>query len=250
MLGGTVIICDALRQDYCIREAIQCLQAFCDEIVVLDAGSTDGTREYIWDLTQHPRTKLVSVTNEEWLAQQGRTKLSYFTNVARDFLSTTWHFNLQADEILHQHCIWTVRNAIETASDDVQAFRVTRINLWGDPYHQLNVPQDRKPVSTEIIRLARTQYDSYDDAESLQAPAVDTILHDARIYHMGFVRDRRKHLVKIRHIQDEVFLIDHDKRIDGMTEFDPWAMGFTHEDVEPIKEPLPVFIQDWARTRP
>lgn len=160
-------------------------------------------------------------------------------------LDTEWNFYLQADEIIHENSFPLIRNCIDL---DVQAYLVSRFNLWGSPYTMLDVPQERKPCSSEVIRLAKSGFRCIGDAESLGVPNCmnGTNIH---IYHMGFVRDPVKHLEKIRHIQDDVFLIEHDKRIDGMDKFDPWKF-FSREDVIPIpEEGLPKFIKQWAHDR-
>lgn len=236
--------------DYCYKEAIQCLRELCDYVVVVDCGSDDNTVE---NLRQFEDNKcLVMYRNkEEWDLIKGREKLSYFTNIAIDKtreLGYEWQFNLQADEIIHERSFPYIWGAI---GENNKAYFCTRINLWGNSKYQLNVPQERKPVSTEIIRLAHTNFYSYDDAESLCVPLASTeYLNDIRVYHMGFIRDKRKHIEKIKHIQDEVFLIDHDKRVDNMTNgFDPMAMGFTKDDLIPVSEPLPKFIKSWAEAR-
>lgn len=236
------------KQDYHFIQTLDCLYAFCDEVVVC-CGGDDGTVEDIlkWVIGK-PGVKVIKFTQEEWDSQQGREKLSYFSNMAISFLSTDWNFYLQCDEILHESCYKDVRSIIEIVDDAVMC---SRINLWATPYTMLNVPQDRKPVSTEVIRLAKTNYRCFDDAESIGANNVSMqFIDNIRIYHTGFVRDKDKHLVKIKHMQEEVFLWDVDKRIhDNQDGFDCWKWGFYPEDVTPITEPLPFIIKAWAHAR-
>lgn len=254
-LGGSTFVYNGIEQDYNFIETLECLYELCDEVSIA-YGGTDGTVElfYKWynrKLLIEEITKTIwvhEITEEEWHSQQGREKLSYFSNIAIGMLTTDYNFYLQSDEILHESSFPFIRQAIETGQE---AFLVTRHNLWASPYTMLNVPQNRKPVSTEVIRLAKTQYRCVDDAESLGVSSLNTeFVNDIRIYHMGFVRDKNKHLVKIKHMQEKVFLWDVDKRIHDNTDgFDCWKWGFFPEDVVPIKEPLPKFIQAWAKER-
>src|SRR5690606_25582329 len=146
-----------------------------------------------WADSKDWRNKSIQAANilkEEWDSQVGREKLSYFSNLAIDMLSTDWNFYLQADEILHEDSFPFVRKAIEDPQAD--GYLIRRLNLWRDPLHMLNVPQERKPVSTEVIRLAKTKFRCVDDAESLGVTGMVGILGDIDnmvIYHMGFVRD-------------------------------------------------------------
>lgn len=246
-LGGTLFLYNAKSQDYCYAEAIWCLHDLCDEVVVLDAGSTDGTREHLWQLKeQYPKMKLILSLDGEWAEQKGYQKLSYFTNKAIQHLTTDWNFNLQGDEIIDQKCFYDIREAIEDPF--AEAYVVKRINLWKDPYHYLNVVQERKPCSTEIVRLARSRYQSFSDAESISAPASIEYLNNITIFHFGFVRDKRIHVQKIKHMQSEIFLTTPDAKLEGMEVFDP-SKWFDDKDLLPITEELPVFIQDWAKER-
>ena len=245
-LGGSIFVHNGITQDYCIEESIKCLQEFCDEVVIMDAGSTDGTRDLIYSLT-NSKTYVLSVGNNEWLAQEGKWKLSHFTNMAISALGTDYNFNLQADEILHEKSYDAVRRAIET---DLEAFMCTRINLWGNPNTMLHVEHHRQPCSNQIIRLAKTQFRSYDDAESLSVPCVyGDFLNDIRIYHMGFVRKREIHPNKIRHMQGEVFRVGIDSKLEGMDFFDPYKWFDKEKDLMPIQEDLPLIIQNWAKER-
>lgn len=245
-LGGSTFVYNAIRQDYCIIESLECLYELCDEVSIAYGGD-DGTIELINNWARGRKgIILIPFTQDQWHEQKGREKLSYFSNLAIAALDTELVYYQQADEVTHEASFPFVRQAI---AEPVEAFLVTRINLWHSPYTMLNVPQERKPCSTEVIRLAKVRNRCVNDAESLGvAYCVDNYLKDIRIYHMGFVRSKVKHLEKIRHIQDDVFLIDHDKRIDSMTEFDSYAF-FSQDDVIPIPEPLPKFITQWAKAR-
>ena len=80
-LGGTLFCYNGIKHDYCISEAINSLKALCDEIVLLDAGSDDGTAELMQSFADE-KTKVICLPKEEWNRHQGREKLAYFTNIA------------------------------------------------------------------------------------------------------------------------------------------------------------------------
>lgn len=246
-LGGSTFVYNGIKQDYCFIETLNCLYDLCDYVAIA-YGGTDGTVKAVEDWASN-KLNIIKIwfSEDHWHSKKGREKLSYFSNLAIEALPTDWNFYLQSDEILHENSFSSVRAAILS---NTHAHLVTRYNLWGSPYTMLNVVQERKPCSTEVIRLAHSQYRCVGDAESLGVMRVSgDYLNDIRIYHMGFVRDSVKHLDKIRHIQDDIFLIDHDKRIDGMEKFDPWKF-FTPEDVIPIpQEGLPKYIKQWAYDR-
>lgn len=252
-LGGPTFCWNGIEQDYCFLETLDCLYDLCDEVSVV-YGGTDGTVEAInkwiglkdWS---NKRIHAATISEAEWEAQKGREKLSYFSNLAIDMLNTDWIFYLQCDEILHEDSFQFVREAIK--NEECAAFFVKRLNLWFDPYHTLNVPQERKPCSSEVIRLTRSQFRCIDDAESVGVTGKVGILGDIdtmMIFHMGFVRDGKKHLVKIKNMLTQVFGWENDKRAENCDTFIPERF-FSREDVVPIPRPLPKYIEDWVKER-
>lgn len=245
-LTGVTWAYNAISQDYCLSECVASLKEFCKEVIVLDAGSTDGTDELIKSF-QDKQTRIILCDNEEWKAQQGKWKLSHFTNKAIEQVSTEYFYCQQADEITSEKSYEWIERAI--AGGD-PAYMITRINLWGDPYHQLNVEHHRRPCSTEICRLSKVGYWAYDDAESIGSNVINIdFLKEIRMYHMGFVRRRDIHPQKIRHMQAEIFQVGVDQKLDGMVEFDGRAWFDYEKDLIPIQEPLPAIIQKWAEER-
>lgn len=247
-LGGSLFIRNGNKYDYCYREAILSLQAICDHVVVLDAGSDDGTQDELKKLA-NSKTTLIFCNNDEW-EEQGRErfKLAYFTNKAMAFLDTDWHLNLQADEVIHENSYDAIREAI--SDDTAHGYWCKRINLWGSSEHELNVVNERKPVGTEVLRLARNGYQSVEDAQSIHCPSAKwDYLNKIRMYHFGFVRNKYVHCEKIRHMITEIFNWEMDKKVEAMDGvFDPWA-HFSREDLIPIWEPLPEVVKEWAAER-
>lgn len=247
-LAGTLFIFNGNRYDYCFKEAIQCLLEFCDHVVVA-AGGDDRTLNDVLSIASD-RLTVIKISQETWDAEHGKEKLNYFTNVAiqhAEGLGYEYQFNLQADEILHEKSYAEIRKAIESGAD---GYLCKRINLWQSPYLQLDVPQERKPCSTEIIRLTKTKYRSVDDAENIAVPLADRYYENGiRIYHMGFVRKREVMKVKIINMQCNVFgMADYDKKLNESDIFNP-NLWFDGDDLKPIDEPLPKLIKNWAKER-
>src|SRR5690606_6434104 len=218
----------------------------CDEVVVLDAGSDDGSQDLVMEF-ENEKTKIVRLPASEWNKMRGKEKLSHYTNVAKGMLTTEWHFNLQADESVASWCFPFIRQAIER---DEEAFFCTRINMWGNSKHQLNVDHSRTPVGTKIVRLAKTKYYSVGDGEGIFAPASWDFLDKIIIHHAGFVRNKFIHTKKIENMLMNVFC--HNEMDPKITEmkgvFDPFS-SFSKDDLIPLSHPLPEFIKEWCEKR-
>lgn len=250
-LCGTLFVYNGNKFDYCFKEAIVCLFQFCDHVVIT-AGGEDGTFEDVIEICEkYPdMANVIKITNEEWEAQKGKEKLNYFTNIAIEYADRVgfqYQFNLQADEIVHENSYKAIRAAVLSGSE---GYMCRRVNLWASPYMQLNVPHNRLPCSNYVIRLAKSRYRSYDDAESLAVNNVNTDMADIiRMYHMGFVRKREVMKSKIINMQEGVFGVDHDPKLDQEELFNPDLWFDPQNDLKPIDEPLPEIIKDWAKER-
>ncbi len=245
-LGGILFIYNGRSLDYNFIETSKCLIDLCDQVVLLDAGSTDGSADELDQFKHLPQVTVVKVDNSEWKKHQGKEKLSYFTNLAMAFLTTDYYINIQGDEILADQSYPYVRKAIETG---YEAFVVKRINLWGDCNKMLIVPQDRKPCSTKVIRIAKVGYKSVDDAESIGAPAVNIFVNEIILIHYGFVRSKKAMVEKVNHMLTKIFLMSPDPKMEGMVEWDG-TKWFGEEDLVPLDIPHPKLMQDWILTRP
>lgn len=245
-LGGVLFCYNAIIHDYCVEEAISSLLEVCDEILILDAGSTDGTTEL---LTKFVSSKCVVVQlgKEEWEKRHGREKLSYFQNLAKAMLTTDYYFLLQADEVLSEESFYFIKDAIAM---NQEAYFVKRINLWGDCNSFINVPENRQPCSTQIIRLAKINYVSVGDGESIDAPAKEWFIDKIKIFHYGFVRKKEVMKSKIINMQENVFELGyHDPKLDQSNVFDS-TLWFKGDELSPLKDKHPKFITEWINTRP
>lgn len=249
-LGGSLFIRNGEKYDYCYKEAIQCLLEFCDKVVVC-VVPTDADDRTIWEVLNmadgNQKLNVRIVEDRYWQAMefQNKHRLSIFTNYAIEMLDTDYVFNLQGDEVVCPSSYEYIRKAINEGSE---GYLCSRINLWGSPKTQLNVPHERKPCSTEIVRLTKTCYRAYDDAESIAAPVDSKYLEQIKIWHMGFVRSRKVHPAKIREMQGSIFKCGIDAKLDGMEVFDS-TKWFSGDDLIPIEGELPPLIRRWAKER-
>lgn len=245
-LGGVIFCIDAIKYDYCIEESIQCLKELVDETVILDAGSNDGTVELLKKY-EDDNTHLVLLDRSEWEKQKGREKLAYFQNMALSFLSTDYYFLLQADEIITEESFPYIRQALRNPSPE--SYICKRINLWQDCDHYINVPVNRQPCSLMVNRLAKTDKKSYGDGESIDARGSMEFINNITIVHYGFVRKKEVMKSKIINMQEGVFQISHDPKLDQSEIFNS-ELWFKDKELSKINFEHPKWIKNWVNQRP
>lgn len=196
-LGGTLIVRNALEYDFCVEAAVRSLAGVCDEIVVLDGQSDDGTWELLHRVVPKCARGLWTLTQADWNPSPMGEWLSQLTNRAREMLHTNAHVNLQADEVFHEDDYPLIRQMAE--SGDI--FALERLNFWYD--HQHTLPPHEKVGST-IVRLAPVSLPCIGDAQGLEHRR-GWKKSKARIFHYGFIRDPKKLAAKARPMQQAFF---------------------------------------------
>lgn len=247
-LGGCFWVKDGEKYDYCYKETLKCLQQLCDKVVVVEIGSTDGTAEAL-DTLSDEKTTIIHLPEIMWEMAKTRWKISYFQNIASGLLDTDYYFLCQADEIVSDYSHDTIRKAMETGKE---GFAVTRYNLWGKTCNtMLNVPQERKPCSTRVMRLSKPNYFSWEDGENIAInPCSDEFVNDIKIFHYGFVRKKEIMPYKIENMLVNIFGHgETDKKAPVGQDFNP-DLFFGEEDLIPIPEPHPKIMEEWLKTRP
>lgn len=248
-LAGITIVRNAVQYDYNIIETIHSMLQFCDCVFIGECGSDDTTIDELHFHFGGDSNVILVDCSKEWNSSNDKYRLSACTNKVADtakYHNFDYQFYCQADEIVHESSYKSIREAIE---QDKDGFMCSRVNLWGSPYRYLNVPVNRQPCSTEVIRLTRAGMHAFDDAESIGCDGVDfSFLKQIQIYHMGFVRRRSVMKAKIINMQRNVFGMGHDPKLDGEEIFNPW-LWFEQKDTSVIERPLPALIRNWAEER-
>lgn len=191
-LGGYVCIRNALSLDYCIELAIQSLLPICEEVVVSESDSTDGTLELLQRMAdQEPRIKLVHLP---WTNPRGVSHHFWVSwlNQARGHLTTKYQVTVDGDETVDSspECWQALREACATGNP---ARWWRRNNYWKDP--SLVIPPGHC-CSHRVVRSGLTERAMPSDqpVHPGEYPLVDEATEDNRllIHHLGFLRDTEK----------------------------------------------------------
>jgi hypothetical protein len=190
-LGGSMFVHNAVSYDYCIVPALMSLLEFCEEVIILDAQSDDGTKELLRGISEK-ESRLKYYDNAVWECAKDYNRLAILANQARNLLTTEWHFMLQADEVLHERSYKFIQKAIMRSPGNdpwTEAFRVRRINVYGNFNLRLKYDSNRKPCGDNIVRLARKKVPATGDAESLHHDHGNpSYINYITIFHYGYMR--------------------------------------------------------------
>jgi glycosyltransferase involved in cell wall biosynthesis len=145
-VSGFTFIHNALEGGYPIVEAIEAVEPYVDEIVIVDMQSTDGTRELLERLPRQYREPYIQqvpirIIDGRWGNQAGETLRqahNLYTECQGDIII---HF--EADEVYDDSLIRAIRQAIDSGTEDIAVHRLQleqnfqRCRWYPEPVHRV-----------------------------------------------------------------------------------------------------------------
>jgi len=135
-ISGFTFVHNAIAGGYPILEAIRAVQPFVDEIVVVDAGSTDGTGELVKSLSFPVR-----IVSAEWGDQAGETLARLHAMNESCEGEVIVHF--EADEVWDGFLLSDAVSEVKKGNHDVAVHRIQveqnfqRIRWYPHPVHRV-----------------------------------------------------------------------------------------------------------------
>jgi len=205
-ISGYVCVRNAIQLDYCVVESVRSLLPVCDEVVVCDGESTDGTRKMIEGMGE-PKIRILDYP---WANPDGDSSFWVeWLNWARVRLNYDFQLTLDADEVLDPAGYDAIRLMAKLGECGI----FSRLNFWRDAQHL--APSNRVCGDT-VARCGPTYlYCPSDEPNPAMTPNIRThaSLHpDLRIFHYGFLRDKNAFVRKSKAVQ-QMFMGSCDSRI-------------------------------------
>ena len=127
------ILRDTLSQGYPFVESIISAMPLCDEFVISDGYSNDGTYEILKELAElYPQIKLY---RDKWMLNNKNTKengiLAEMTNIARGRCSSDYLFYIQANEVVHEKSIRQLRELPSHSRSGVEMYHLPYLLIMG-----------------------------------------------------------------------------------------------------------------------
>jgi ADP-heptose:LPS heptosyltransferase/glycosyltransferase involved in cell wall biosynthesis len=125
-------------------ESIRSMLGFCDEVVVVDGGSTDGSLQKIEEIGDHR----VKVMTREWdWSEPGMDGMQ--KAYGRAMCSGEFLWQQDCDEIVHEDDYGKIRSLVKKFPRDVDLVSLPVVELWGN---EKNVRTDRHSWKWRLSR--------------------------------------------------------------------------------------------------
>jgi len=200
-VSGFTIIRNAIKNDYPVIEAITSVLPVCDEFIVAVGKSEDATYDLIRQIPSD-KIRIIETVWDDTLREGGRT-FALETDKAFQAVSpdSDWCFYIQADEVLHEKYLDTVRDAMIRFKGDkqVEGLLFNYKHFWGS-YDYVGESWQWYRREIRIIRNNKDIF-SYKDAQGFRKKPnqkLNVKLINATIYHYGWVKDPRLMQTKMK----------------------------------------------------
>jgi glycosyltransferase involved in cell wall biosynthesis len=186
-IGAFICVRNGIELDYCFELAAESLLKVCDQLVLCDSDSTDGTRQALQRMAD--RDPRITVINWPWPnpVRESHHWFLRWLRYAQSHLTTDYCFYLDADETLQDSP--DCHQALKAAAERGECIEVDRINYWRDA--QSVVPEGHC-CGRWCVRGGPTKYPVVSDEPHHhgEEPIVDNKQREPAviIHHLGFLR--------------------------------------------------------------
>ncbi|WP_026897265.1 glycosyltransferase family protein [Daejeonella oryzae] len=187
---GFSFICNAVKNDYPIVEAITSVLPICDEFIVAVGDSEDETLSLIENINS-PKIKIIHTVWDHSIREGGRT-FAIETDKAYAAISkdTDWAIYIQGDECIHEKYLPVIQKAMEENLNipQVEGLLLKYLHFYGSYDYTAS---SRRWYRNEIRVLKFSHgVQSYRDAQGFRknGQKIKVKPIDAYVYHYGWVK--------------------------------------------------------------
>jgi glycosyltransferase involved in cell wall biosynthesis len=130
-LSGYTTTKDCISQQYPYNQAIQSILGFCDQVVVVDGGSTDGTWEALVELSKADDRIIIDQKKRDW----SHPRFAVFDGLqkayARSLCTGDWCWQMDSDEIVHEKDYPKIKNLMRDVPKSMHLLALPVIEYWG-----------------------------------------------------------------------------------------------------------------------
>jgi glycosyltransferase involved in cell wall biosynthesis len=130
-LSGYTTTKDCISQQYPYAQTIKSMLGFCDQVVVVDGGSTDGTWEALVELSKLDDRIIIEQKKRDW----SHPRFAVFDGLqkayARSLCTGDWCWQMDSDEIVHEKDYKKIKKLMQDVPKSMHLLALPVIEYWG-----------------------------------------------------------------------------------------------------------------------
>ena len=130
-LSGYSTTYNCVDQNYPFVESITSLLDVCDEVVVVDGGSTDGTWDVLTAMSEENSKLKIKQIERDWCHPRHSVFDGMQKAAARDLCTGDFCWQQDVDEVIHQNDYQKIRNLLTSTPKSVNLICLPVTEFWG-----------------------------------------------------------------------------------------------------------------------
>ena len=130
-ISGYTTTYNCISGQYPFRESIASMLGFCDEVVVVDAGSSDGTLEELRRMSDCDDRIVVHVQQRDWSDPRSAVFDGQQKALARAICTGDFCWQQDSDEIVHENDYQKVRDMVSSFPTNIDLVALPVVEFWG-----------------------------------------------------------------------------------------------------------------------
>lgn len=132
-LSGYTTTRNCISQKYPYESTISSMLDFCDEVVVMDGGSDDGTFERLQDIaSENPKLKVYRA-DMQWDSKRFALFDGMLKSMAREACTMDFCWQMDSDEVVHETDFEKIKKILGTFPANIDLLALPVIEFWGGP---------------------------------------------------------------------------------------------------------------------
>ena len=132
-ISGYTTTYNCVKQEYPFIQSIMSMVGFCDEICVVDGGSTDGTWEALLELSnKYPNVKLKQIVRD-WSSPRHAIFDGMQKAEARTMCTKEFCWQMDTDEVVHESDYEKIVEFCKVMPKQINVLALPVIEYWGGP---------------------------------------------------------------------------------------------------------------------
>lgn len=130
-ISGYTTTKDCIAQRYPFEACIQSMLGFCDQVVVVDGGSTDGTIERLREMAEGDDRILIHVQERDWDSKRFAVFDGLQKALARALCTGEFCWQQDSDEVVHERDFAKVRQLVMRLPKTMDLIALPVLEFWG-----------------------------------------------------------------------------------------------------------------------
>ena len=130
-ISGYTTTHNCILQNYPFEASIRSMLGFCDQVVIVDGGSTDGTVERLREMAELDERILVHVQERDWNTKRFAVFDGLQKALARAICTSEFCWQQDSDEVVHERDYEKVKNLVRKLPKSMDLIALPVLEFWG-----------------------------------------------------------------------------------------------------------------------